>query len=64
MDDVFSAEMQTLSARALQRLRAAGCAITDEAALARLAVASDFAIDALVRQPERRCASGCNPQGR
>ena len=52
MDDVFSAEMQTLSARALQRLRAAGCAITDEAALARLAVASDFAIDALVRQPE------------
>ena len=52
MDDVFSAEMQTLSARALQRLRAAGCAITDEAALARLAVASDLAIDALVRQPE------------
>ena len=36
MDDVFSAEMQALSARALQRLRAADCAIADEAALARL----------------------------
>ena len=52
MDDLFSAEMQALSARALQRLRAAGCAVADEAALARLALASDFAIDALVRQPE------------
>ena len=47
MDDVFSAEMQALSARALQRLRAAGCAIADETALSRLALASDFAIDAL-----------------
>ena len=52
MDDVYSAELQALSARALQRLRAAGCAIADETALARLALASDFAIDALVRQPE------------
>lgn len=52
MDDVDSAEMQALSARALQRLRAAGCVVADEAALARLALASDFAIDALARQPE------------
>ena len=52
MDDVLSTELQALSARALQRLRAGGCAAADEAALARLALASDFAIDALVRQPE------------
>ena len=52
MDDVYSAELQALSARALQRLRAAGCAIADETALARLALASDFAVDVLTRQPE------------
>ena len=52
MDYVYSAELQALSARALQRLRAAGCAIADETALARLALASDFAVDVLTRQPE------------
>ncbi len=40
--------------RALQRLRAAGCAVPTDAepALTRLALASDFAIDTLVSQPE------------
>lgn len=38
--------------RALQRLRAAGCEIGDEAALAQLVQASDFAVDVLSRQPE------------
>lgn len=43
-----------LQARALQRLRAAvdATALPDAPALARLALASDFAIDVLVRQPE------------
>ena len=37
--------------RAVARLRAAGCDLHDEAAVARLALASDFAIDVLERQP-------------
>ncbi|GAB1406212.1 bifunctional [glutamate--ammonia ligase]-adenylyl-L-tyrosine phosphorylase/[glutamate--ammonia-ligase] adenylyltransferase [Thermomonas brevis] len=43
-----------LSRRALQRLRQAGCSFdaAQEAALGRLAVASDFAIDTLAAQPE------------
>ncbi len=52
MNEMVPAELQALSARALQRLRAVGCAMADEVPLARLAVASDFAIDVLSRQPE------------
>lgn len=48
--DAFDA----LAQRALQRLRAAGCEVDPSAAaaLAKLAVASDFAIDTLAAQPE------------
>src|SRR5690606_3590946 len=49
-----AAELDAIAARALQRLRAAGCAIGAgiEARLGRLAIASDFAINTLAAQPE------------
>lgn len=58
--------LQPLQARALQRLRMAGASWPEsaEAALATLAVASDFAIDVLVRQPallERFLTSAAAP---
>jgi len=54
MDALCQAELDALGARALERLRAAGCVFGSEsdAALTRLAIASDFAIDTLARQPE------------
>lgn len=54
MDDPNRAALDAFAARALARLRAAGCALDPEVepALARLAVASDFAIDVLERQPQ------------
>ena len=53
MDLDHADALQELAARACARLRAAGCAIDagDEAAISRLAIASDFAIATLVRQP-------------
>ena len=46
--------LNNIAARACSRLRAAGCTIDtgDEAAIGKLAIASDFAIATLVRQPE------------
>ena len=49
-DDTLQA-LDGFRTRALARLRAAGCDLHDEAAVARLALASDFAIDVLERQP-------------
>jgi len=53
MSDDITPALAGLRERALQRLRAAGCDIPAEAeeAVARLAVASDFAIDVLAAQP-------------
>ena len=53
MSDDITPALAGLRERALQRLRAAGCDIPAEAeeAVARLAVASDFAIDVLASQP-------------
>lgn len=54
MEECLSPELQALQTRALERLRQAAGADWDPAwapALARLALASDFAVDVLVRQP-------------
>ena len=54
MDFDHADELPAIAARACARLRAAGCAIAGggEAAVAKLAIASDFAIHALASQPE------------
>ena len=54
MDLPASSAFDELAARALQRLRAAGCAVDalQPETLAQLAIASDFAIDTLAAQPE------------
>ncbi|WP_256645664.1 bifunctional [glutamate--ammonia ligase]-adenylyl-L-tyrosine phosphorylase/[glutamate--ammonia-ligase] adenylyltransferase [Thermomonas paludicola] len=54
MDESIRTAMHTIATRALQRLRGAGCDIPmdAEAALSRLALASDFAIDILAMQPD------------
>lgn len=54
MIDDFRAALAELGTRALHRLRQAGCEFEPrhEAALLRLAIASDFAIDTLVAQPQ------------
>ncbi len=48
-----SSAFEVIATRALQRLRAAGCAVdaVPGDALARLAIASDFALDTLLAQP-------------
>ena len=53
MDGSSQAALEALAARALERLRAAGCVVGPEAvpALTKLATASDFAIDTLASQP-------------
>lgn len=51
MTAVTAQPLADLQQRALARLRAAGIDLHDEAAVSRLALASDFAIDVLVRQP-------------
>jgi len=53
MDGANQAALDALAKRALDRLRAAGCSIAPEwvPKLSRLAIASDFAIDTLTRQP-------------
>ncbi|MCO5055499.1 bifunctional [glutamate--ammonia ligase]-adenylyl-L-tyrosine phosphorylase/[glutamate--ammonia-ligase] adenylyltransferase [Thermomonas sp.] len=53
MDPAGHDALDAHAQRALQRLRAAGCVIApdDATRLARLAIASDFAIDTLVAQP-------------
>ncbi|MBZ0087066.1 MAG: hypothetical protein K8F33_03065, partial [Thermomonas sp.] len=53
MDPAGHDALDAHAQRALQRLRAAGCVIAPDDAprLARLAIASDFAIDTLVAQP-------------
>ncbi len=53
MAEASEPALDAFVARALERLRGAGCAVDSgaEAALAKLAIASDFAIDVLVAQP-------------
>ena len=53
MDGANQAALDALAKRALDRLHAAGCSIAPEwvPKLSRLAIASDFAIDTLTRQP-------------
>ena len=53
MEAAVGNPFELIATRALQRLRAAGCAVdaVPGDALARLAIASDFAIDTLVAQP-------------
>ncbi|MDE2407125.1 MAG: bifunctional [glutamate--ammonia ligase]-adenylyl-L-tyrosine phosphorylase/[glutamate--ammonia-ligase] adenylyltransferase [Xanthomonadaceae bacterium] len=52
MSQDIETELASLRTRALQRLHAAGCEVAEADTLARLALASDFAIDTLCVQPQ------------